>query len=60
MHKHTTLAFSTSSDREPFIITWDVSVLIRQRVAIGMFDTVGRNPRVWNRFEVLFYVPRET
>lgn len=43
-----------------FIITWDVSVLIRQRVTIGMFDTVGRNPRVWYHFEVLFYIPRET
>lgn len=41
------------------IITWDVSVLVRQRVTIGMFDPVGRDPRVWYRFEVLLYVPGE-
>lgn len=42
------------------IATWNVSMLVRQWVAIVLFDSVGWNPRLRYCFKVIFYVPRET
>lgn len=35
-------------------------MLVGDWVTVDVFDSVGRNPRLWNRFEILVDVPRET
>lgn len=39
--------------------TWNVSIFIRYRMAVMVFDSVSWNPCLWHRFKVFLYVPRE-
>lgn len=40
--------------------TWNVSVLIRDRMAIVVFDSVCWDPRLRHHLEIFPHVPRET